>query len=149
MLERVSFHDVFSAQAHVHVGNHGGEQCLVDIAVTEEFGAGNHTAMGGHDAGVGSYQTGEFFVSADAAPVPRAIAEIQKGPLLAGHGAARDQHVQFWKMYIDVAVGVRRRQVAVVDLVPVKLQRAITVSRLVRPRLLEAAVQGDLETSRT
>src|SRR5262245_24362644 len=37
LLERVAFYDVFSTQAHVHVGNHGREQLLIDVADTEEF----------------------------------------------------------------------------------------------------------------
>ena len=125
LLERVSFHGVFSAQTHVHVANHGGEELLIDIAVTQEVAAGNHTAMGRHDAGVGTDESGEFFVGADTAAEPGAIAVIQKRPLLAGHRPAGDQHVQLWKMYIEIAVGVCRGQVAVVDLMPVKLQRAI------------------------
>ena len=48
-------------------------------------------------------------------------------------------------MYIDVAVGVCRRQVAVVDLVPVKLQRAITLSRLRRPRGWRQRCQATLK----
>src|SRR5204863_7224410 len=103
---------------------------LINIALTDEIAAGNQTTMGGHDAGVGTNKTCEFFVGADAATEPGAIAVIQDRPLLAGHRSTCDQDVHCWKMHIEVSVGVRLRQVAVVDLMPVELQRAVTESRL-------------------
>ena len=87
----------------------------------------------------GSNKFCESFESAHAAAEPGAIAVIQEGPLLAGNHAAGDQHVHLWKMHIEIAVGVSRGQVAVVDLVPGKLQRAVAAESSYSVARLQAA----------
>ena len=109
------------------------EQLLIHIAVTHDVAAGHHAAIGGHDAGVGIDKFRESFERADAAAQPGAVPVVEERPLLAGNDTAGDQQIHLGKVDVEIAVGVRRGQVAVVDLLAGELQGAVTARRPIRP----------------
>ena len=110
------FRGVFRAEALVHVGNHGLEQFLIDIALTHDVAACDHTSVCRHDARVGFDKFRQSFDGADAAAQPCAVEVVQDRPFFSGNNSAGGQHIQSGKVDIEIAVGVRCRQVAVIDL---------------------------------
>src|SRR5204863_135905 len=80
----------------------------------------------GDQAGV----TGPPALFVNGPPEPGAAAVVEQRPALTGDDAARREQVERRDVHEQVAVGVRRRQVAVVDLAAGELERALAVRHL-------------------
>ena len=130
--ERIVLDDVLGAEAHVHVADHRLEQLAIDVAVTDDVAARDQAAVRRHDTRVGLDQVREPLERPNTCAEPGAVAVVEERPLLAGDDAAGDEHVPLRKVDVQIAVGVRRGQVAVIELPTADIERAFAARRLGR-----------------
>ncbi len=110
------FQHVFRGVALAHVLDHALEDANQHVVLGLQLGAGDHGARARHDARLVVAELEQQFQRVDAAAEPAAAEPIEHRVPLRRHGVADREHVRVAEVHVDVAIGVRFEQVAVLDL---------------------------------